>query len=364
MTAQARIRPVILSGGAGTRLWPVSRLGRPKQLLSLTDGATLLQATAARVADPASFAPLTLVAREEHAGDIEAQLAAAGIAVQSLYLEPVPRNTAPAVAIVALAADEDDLLLVLPSDHDVRDPAAFLAAVEAGRAAAEDGWLVTFGSVPDRPETGYGYVRVGAPLGTGAFRADRFAEKPPRETAELYLSEGGWLWNTGIFLFRAGAMAQALAEHAADVHEAVRLALIGAGEGSAGEDGAVRHRLGSSFAGSPAESIDRAVLEKSRRVAVVPVEMGWSDIGSWDAVHALGPHDGFGNMLSGDVVAPGSRDCLVRSEGPVVVALGVSDLVIVATERAVLVVPRGETQRVQEAMKALEARRGRLEESE
>jgi mannose-1-phosphate guanylyltransferase/mannose-1-phosphate guanylyltransferase/mannose-6-phosphate isomerase len=327
MSDAPRIRPVILSGGAGTRLWPLSRAGRPKQFLALAGEESLLKATARRAG--AWGAPIVVAGRDQ-ALAVRAELPDA-----RLLLEPCARGTAAAVALAALGAEEGELLLVMPSDHHIEDEAAFRAAVEAAAPLARDGWLVTFGIEADRPETGYGYIQRGEALGPGAFRAARFAEKPDRETASAWLDEGGWDWNAGIFLFAREAVLAALEEHGPEIVEAARGDLEAA----------------------PSASIDRAVMEKAARVAVVPVRMGWSDIGSWDALHALGPLDADGNLLTGDVVAPGSRSCLVRSEGPVVVALGVEDLVIVATERAVLVVPRGESQRVREAIEALEARR-------
>jgi mannose-1-phosphate guanylyltransferase len=350
MSVPARIIPVILSGGAGKRLWPLSRLGRTKQFVSLGGEGSLLRQTAMRVADESRFGPSVIVAAEEDAEAIEGELA--GLAEPRLILEPCPRGTAAAVALAALDAAEDDLLLVLPSDHAIGDGAAFLDAVEQSAPAAADGWVVTFGIRPDRAETGYGYICRGAPLGSGLFQAAAFIEKPPLETAEAFLAEGGYDWNAGIFLFRAGTMVEALAAQAPDVLAGVRAAL------AAADRNAMRLRPdGAAFAGIPARSIDRAVMERAERVAVVPVEMGWSDVGSWDAVHALGPRDADGNLLAGDVVAPDSRNCLVRSDGPVVVALGVEDLIVVATERAVLVARRGESQRVTEALDALEARR-------
>jgi mannose-1-phosphate guanylyltransferase len=249
-------------------------------------------------------------------------------------LEPCPRGTAAAIALAALQADPAELLLVMPSDHHIEDEAAFRAAVATAAPLAANGWLVTFGITPDRAETGYGYIKRGEALAAGAFQAARFAEKPDRATAEGWIAEGGWDWNAGIFLFAREALLDALRRHAPAVLAAV--------EGD--------------FESGPSASIDTAVMERAEKVAVVPAAMGWSDIGSWEALHALGPVDGDGNLLTGDVVAPDSRNCLVRSDGPVVVALGVEDLVIVATERAVLVVPRGETQRVREAIEALEAR--------
>ncbi|HEX8573493.1 MAG TPA: sugar phosphate nucleotidyltransferase [Allosphingosinicella sp.] len=320
------IRPVILSGGAGTRLWPLSRSDRPKQFLALAGEHSLLKATALRAA--AWGAPIVVAGREQ------ALAVRAEVPDARLVLEPAARGTAAAVALAALAAAEGELLLVMPSDHHVEDEAAFGAAVAAAEPLARQGWLVTFGIAPDRPETGYGYIKRGEALAPGAFRAARFAEKPDRPTAAAWLAEGGWDWNAGIFLFSREAVLDALSEHSPE--------LLAAVEGD--------------FESAPSASIDKAVMEKAGKVAVVPVAMGWSDIGSWEALHSLGPLDSEGNLLTGDVVAPGSRNCLVRSDGPVVVALGVEDLVIVATERAVLVVPRGESQRVREAIEALEAR--------
>jgi mannose-1-phosphate guanylyltransferase/mannose-1-phosphate guanylyltransferase/mannose-6-phosphate isomerase len=327
------IRPVILSGGAGTRLWPLSRAGRPKQFLALAGEESLLKATARR----AAFwgAPIVVAAREQ------ALAVRAEIPDARLVLEPCARGTAAALALAALAAGPDELLLVMPSDHRIDDESAFRAAVATAQPLASAGWLVTFGIAPDRAETGYGYIKRGEELAAGAFRAIRFAEKPDRATAQGWLAEGGWDWNAGIFLFAREALLEALGLHAPEILAAVQ----------------------GDFESAPSESIDTAVMEKAARVAVVPAAMGWSDIGSWEAVHALGPLDGDGNLLTGDVVAPDSRNCLVRSDGPVVVALGVEDLVIVATERAVLVVPRGETQRVREAIEALEARRTRRGDS-
>lgn len=327
------IRPVILSGGAGTRLWPLSRAGRPKQFLALAGEESLLKATATRAA---GWGPPIVVAAREQALAVRAEVPDA-----RLVLEPCARGTAAAVALAALAAGTGELLLVMPSDHHIEDEAAFRAAVAVAAPLAAEGWLVTFGIEPDRAETGYGYIRRGEALAPGAFRAARFAEKPDRPTAQAWLDEGGWDWNAGIFLFAREALLDALRQHAP--------AILAAVEGE--------------FESSPTASIDTAVMEQAERVAVVPASMGWTDIGSWEALHALGPVDGDGNLLTGDVVAPDSRNCLVRSDGPVIVALGVEDLVIVATERAVLVVPRGETQRVREAIDALEARRGRRGES-
>jgi mannose-1-phosphate guanylyltransferase len=351
MANGARITPVILSGGAGTRLWPLSRPERPKQLLALTGPETMLQMTLRRAADPALFGPPILVASAAHAGEIEAQLAQIGASAAALILEPHPRNTAPAIALAALSAAADTVLLVMPSDHVVRDGHAFRAAVEAARPLAADGWLVTFGIAPDRAETGYGYIRRGELLSPSSFRVDRFVEKPDLAAAQAYLADGRHDWNGGIFAMRANAYLEALDEHAPNILAACRAAMAGAVR-----DGPRLSPEAASFAASPSQSIDYAVMEKAERVAVVPVDMGWSDVGSWEALHQLQPKDERGNAAVGDVLVIDSDDCLVQSDGPRVVAIGVRDLVIVATGDTVLVVPREQSQRVKEAVEALKAR--------
>lgn len=351
-SARELITPVILCGGAGTRLWPLSRLDRLKPMVDLTGAGTLLQLTARRVADRTRFAAPLLVAGIDEAEAIEGQLQEIGVAPGLLLLEPVARGTAAAIALAALEAAPEAVLLVMPSDHLIGDDAAFGAAVAAALPLARDGWLVTFGIAADRPETGYGYIRRGEAIGGGAFRVARFTEKPDAATAASWLAEGGHDWNAGIFLLRADAYLAALGSHAPAILAAARA-------GAAGETREAGRAIpgAEALAGAPADSIDRAVMERSDRVAVVPVAMGWSDVGSWGAVHALGPLDEAGNVVSGDAIAIDSRNCLVRSDGPVVVALGIDDLIVVATERAVLVVPRGQSQRVKEAIDALEARR-------
>ena len=346
------IVPVIFSGGSGARLWPLSRIGRPKQLLALDGVDSLIQQTALRVADPDLFAAPIVVAAADHADDVEAQLAAVGRAPAQLILEPEPRNTAPAIALAALCAEPDDVLLVLPSDHLVRDAEAFRAAVRAALPLAMAGMLVTLGITPDRPETGYGYIARGEEIGPGLFRAARFVEKPDLAAAMAYVAEGD-LWNAGIFLMRAEAYLDALEASAPDILSAARAAIA-----ASREEGNRLWPDARGFARAPARSIDHAVMEQAAEVAVVPVEMGWSDVGSWEALHAIGYKDASGNVLTGDVVAIDSRGSLIRSDGPVIVTLGIEDLIVVATERAVLIAPRGESQRVREAIEALQ-RRGR-----
>lgn len=346
-----RIIPVILSGGAGTRLWPLSRAGRPKQLIAINGDRTMLQQTALRTADAKDFAPPLVVASADHADEIERQLGEVGTPPSLLILEPEPRNTAAAIALAALGAAPDSILLVMPSDHVVADPNALRAAVGSALPFARDDMLVTFGIAPDRPETGYGYIRRGDAIGEGVFNVERFVEKPDLATASALLAEGGHDWNGGIFLFKAEAFLDALEALEPGLLSAARAALA-----AQRENGIRIWPDARSFARAPALSVDRAVMEKWDRVAVVPVEMGWSDIGSWEALHQLGQKDEEGNVLTGDVVAIDSRDCLIRSEGPVIVTLGAENLVVVATERAVLIVPRGESQRVSEAIEALQQR--------
>ncbi len=350
--ATGHIVPVILSGGSGTRLWPVSRSGRPKQLIALTEEHTMLQATARRTRDSSRFAPPMVVANFAHASQITQQLEEVGLTPGALILEPVARNTAPAIALAAqeaLASDLEAVLLVMPSDHVVADDEAFAAAIDAALpVVAGDGWLATFGIAPTGPETGYGYIKHGAAIAPGVDRALRFVEKPDRATAQAYLDEGGYSWNGGIFLFRADAYLAALEIHAPEIAAAAKAAMDGAVR-----DGPVVHPDRQAFAASPSESIDYAVMEKVERIAVAPVSMGWSDVGSWDALHEIAAKDDSGNAVSGDVVAIGTSDCLIRSEGPLIAAIGVDSLSIIATDDAVLVMPRGQSQDVKRAVEML-----------
>ncbi|MDP9413559.1 MAG: mannose-1-phosphate guanylyltransferase/mannose-6-phosphate isomerase [Pseudomonadota bacterium] len=345
------ITPAILCGGTGSRLWPLSRAARPKQLLALLGDKTMLQMTVARTGDRTRFGPPIVVAGAQHAAEIEHQIEEIGITPAALVLEPCARSTAPAIALAALLAAPDVQMLVMPSDHLIRDEAAFLRALDVATPAASEGALVTFGVTPERPETGYGYIRRGAALAPGVHRADAFIEKPKLSAAAALAGDGEHLWNAGIFLFRPDAFLHALEQHAPAVIEAARRAL------AAGSRTGLRVAPeAEAFASAPSISIDYAVMEKAEHVAVVPVDMGWSDVGCWDAIFELGEKDEGGNLSSGPVVAIDSRRCLIRSEGPNVVTLGVSDLLVLATGDAVLIVPRGQSQRVKEAVDALQAR--------
>jgi mannose-1-phosphate guanylyltransferase/mannose-1-phosphate guanylyltransferase/mannose-6-phosphate isomerase len=312
---------------------------------------TLLQAAALRASDLELFAAPTVIGSAALAYAVEAQLRECGVEPDSLILEPTPRNTAAAVALAAVEGG-DALMLVMPSDHLVADVEAFRAAVRAGARAAREGWLVTFGIHPEYAETGYGYIERGEEIEPGVYRAERFVEKPDRATAETYVKDGRFAWNGGIFLFRADVMRAALAKHAPDVLGPVEMSLAGAER-----TGNLLRPEPCAFGRSRSESIDRAVMEKVDRVAVIPVRMGWSDVGSWDALYdAEGEPDADGNVCNGDVVAIDTRGTLVNSEGPLVVTIGIDDLIVVATGDAVLVARRGESQRVREAVDLLKAR--------
>ncbi|NNM75621.1 mannose-1-phosphate guanylyltransferase/mannose-6-phosphate isomerase [Sphingomonas sp. ID1715] len=336
-----KITPVILSGGGGTRLWPLSRPDKPKQFLPLASELTMLQATAARTGDRARYAPALIVANRAHADEIEAQLAAIGSAPRAILLEPAARNTAAAIALAALSVEPDDVLLVMPSDHVIEKVDALHEAVAAGVPYAAEGWLVTFGITPTHAETGYGYIRLAEPLDAHVHRVERFIEKPLRPAAEAMLADGGYAWNGGIFLFKASVMIEALEEFAPQILEQTRLSLA-----QAERSGLRVMPQADAFAGCPSESIDYAVMEKAPRVAVVPVDLGWSDVGSWDALYELGPRDAAGNLSQGVVRLVETANCLVRSEGPRVSMLGVSDLIVIATGDEIMILPRGQSQEV------------------
>ncbi|MFZ3234569.1 MAG: mannose-1-phosphate guanylyltransferase/mannose-6-phosphate isomerase [Stellaceae bacterium] len=340
------IHPVVLSGGSGTRLWPMSRTLYPKQLLRLLGDDSLLQQTLRRVADRDRFAPPLLVANEEHRFIIAEQLREIGAPARALLLEPVGRNTAPAACVAALVlaeSDPDALMLLLPSDHMIADEAAFAAATSRAAAAARGGALVTFGITPERPETGYGYIRRGPALDAveGVFRVAEFVEKPGLDVARSFVASGEHFWNGGIFLFPAALYLDELGRIRPDIVAACSRALD---EASRDADFI---RLGKeAFHACPADSIDYALMEHTARAAVVPVGMGWSDVGSWDALWELSDRDAAGNAITGNVVAENTRNCYLRSDAGLVAATGIEDLVVVATADALMLAPRGRTQEV------------------
>lgn len=351
------IVPVVLSGGSGTRLWPLSRSLYPKQFLPLASDRTLLQETLLRTSGAEGFAAPVVVCNEEHRFVVAEQARIVGVEPRAIVLEPVGRNTAAAVAVAALTATQWNpraLLLVMPSDHVIADLEAFHAAVAAGAAAGVEagGRLVTFGVKPTRPETGFGYIEAG-----GAVEDDdrvrvirRFVEKPDAATAATYLASGDFLWNSGIFLLPADLFLAELERYAPDVLSACRAAVSGE-----------KHDLGfarldkASFSASPSVSIDVAVMERTDRGAVVPVDMGWNDVGSWDALWDIAARDEAGNAVTGPVYAVDTARSYLRSAGPVVATVGVDDLVVVATKDAVLVTTRERAQDVRKAVDRLAA---------
>ena len=348
-----RIHPIILSGGSGTRLWPLSRALYPKQLLPLVSRETMLQETAARIAHPPFTAP-SVICNGEHRFIVAEQLRAVGIHPQAIILEPQGRNTAPAAAVAALMAldhDPDALVMLLPSDHVIRERHSFGQAVEAAANAAQAGYLVTFGIEPTAAETGYGYIRRGEALEglPGCFKVARFVEKPDRATAATFLAAGEYAWNSGMFLFAAKTFLEEAGRFQPTLLEACREAV------AKGRKDLDFFRLdGDAFAACPAVSIDTAVMERTARAAVVPAALGWSDVGSWSALWEISEPDAQGNVVKGDVFAQEVTGSYLRSEGPMLAALGIEDLVVVVTQDAVLVAPRDRAQDVRQVVTGLE----------
>ncbi|HXQ53764.1 MAG TPA: mannose-1-phosphate guanylyltransferase/mannose-6-phosphate isomerase [Stellaceae bacterium] len=339
-----RVHPVILSGGSGTRLWPMSRALYPKQLLPLVSQRSLLQEAALRVADGARFAPPLVVSNDEHRFMVAEQLRLVGVTPRAIVLEPVGRNTAPAVTIAALillADDPDALLLALPSDHMIADVPAFLAAIDRAARAAALGKLVTFGIAADRPETGYGYIRRGAAI-AGAEDSSAvasFVEKPDRARAEAYLDAGDYCWNSGIFLLPAAVLVREMERLRPATLAACRKALE-----RAKRDLDFLRLDGDAFAASENVSLDYAVMEHTQHAAMVgPVTMGWSDVGTWDALWQVGAKDAAGNVITGDVIAEDAKNSYLRAETGLIAALGIEDLVVVTTADATLVARRDRT---------------------
>jgi mannose-1-phosphate guanylyltransferase/mannose-6-phosphate isomerase len=339
------IRPVILAGGAGTRLWPLSTADRPKHLLPLIGERSLFALTLERFGD--RFESPIIVANRAQEADLRS---AAGSNV-TIILEPMKRDSAAAIALAAAFAGEEELLLVCPSDHHIGDMAAFHDAIALARPEAEAGKIVTFGIEPDHPATGFGYIAAGE--GQGVRPVARFIEKPPLQQAEKMLAKGGHYWNAGIFLASAKTWREELRRHVPAILEAATEALE-----QSTRNGPVIRIAEAPFARSPSKSIDYAVMEHSDRVAVVPVSMGWSDVGSWTAVFDALEKGESGNVIVGDALVIDSHANLVRSDGPKVVAIGVDDLVIIATADAVLVTKQSHAQKVREAAEWFEKGRG------
>ena len=362
MTAPEHIHPVVLSGGSGTRLWPMSRASLPKQLLALHGVRTMIQDTVLRANVPGAAAPI-LLCSDDHRFLVAEQMQAVGVTPQAIVLEPMGRNTAPAAAIGALMVAEQDpkgIILLLPSDHAVTDENAFRVAVGRAASAARDGYVVTFGITPSGPETGYGYIQRGAPLASvdGVNVVKRFAEKPDRKTAERYLASGDYVWNSGMFVFRADVLLAELARHEPGVVEACRASLA-----AAKRDLDFVRLDAASFEKAKNISIDYAVMENTDKAVVVPCDIGWSDVGSWASLWSLEKRDAQGNAIQGDVLIHDSHNSFVRSEKGLTALVGVDDLVVVVTEDAVLVADKARAQDVKAIVDQLKTS-GRAELSE
>ncbi|MEI7712341.1 MAG: mannose-1-phosphate guanylyltransferase/mannose-6-phosphate isomerase [Rhodospirillales bacterium] len=349
---QSRIVPVILSGGSGTRLWPVSRESFPKQLWPLVSERTMIQETALR-AKGAAFAPPIVVCNQEHRFLIAEQLRASGIDGVRIVLEPVGRNSAPAIAAAALLVAEEDpdtVLWMMAADAAIGDVPALLTALDLAVAAARRGRIVTFGMRPTAPETGYGYIEQGEELpdAPGVHAVVRFLEKPDSATAAAFVAGGKHLWNSGMFVFTARTLMEELNTHAPDVLPAV-------GRSVAGRTADLDFiRLGvDAFAACPSISLDYAVAERTDRAAVIPAAIGWSDVGSWSALWELGAKDAAGNVTLGDVFLEGAEDCYVRAEGKLAAVVGLKDTVLVVTDDAVLAMHRDKAQDVKKIVDRL-----------
>jgi mannose-1-phosphate guanylyltransferase/mannose-1-phosphate guanylyltransferase/mannose-6-phosphate isomerase len=344
-----KIIPVILSGGSGTRLWPLSRAAFPKQFLPLVSSNSMLQETLKRLSGWATIDSPVVVCGNEHRFLVAEQLRELNITPKSIILEPIGRNTAPAIAVaaLALAAEHDALMLVLPSDHVISNLVAFENAVTQASVAAEAGQLVTFGILPNHPETGYGYIQSGAAIENveGCFSVSRFVEKPDLKTAESYLESGDFFWNSGMFLFKPSVYLAELEKYEPRILKHATLAFE-----NSYQDLDFCRLDEEAFSESPSDSIDYAVMEQTELAAVVPVDMGWNDVGSWTALWDVQSKDQNGNALRGDVIVDQVQNSLIRAESRVVAAIGVKDLIIVETSDAVLVAHKDSSQDVKKVV--------------
>lgn len=334
-----KITPVILCGGSGTRLWPKSRKANPKPFIPLIGEQTLFEQTLARCGDRERFAPPVVVTGAAHVPHVEAQLADADGA--RIIVEPEGKNTAPAIALAALRLPEDAVMLVCPSDHHIADPQSFADAAVRAAELAQDDWLVSFGIAATAPETGYGYLERGEPLGEGAFRTARFVEKPDLERARQFIADGRFAWNGGIFAFRVGAFLTELERHRPAMLESVRASVSQGTEG-----GAQFHPDATVFAKIEGDSVDYAVMENTQRAAMVPADIGWSDIGNWPALRDVIAGDGNGNVSKGEAEFVDCSNVMVDSDGPRVSAIGLSDVIIVVDGDEVLVTSADGAQKV------------------
>ncbi|PCJ88894.1 MAG: mannose-1-phosphate guanylyltransferase/mannose-6-phosphate isomerase [Thiotrichaceae bacterium] len=346
------ITPVVLSGGSGTRLWPLSRKLHPKQLLPLLNETSLLQDTINRLQGLEDLEPTVVICNEEYRFMVAEQVRSTSVGTSAIILEPIGRNTAPAIALAAINAvqtNEDAVLLVLPADHDIKNVDAFHDAIKIGLQQTNNGQFVTFGIVPDKPETGYGYIKSASSVATNEVsEIDQFVEKPELDVAKKYLEEGGYYWNSGMFMFKATEYIKALQEFVPHIYTACQAAV------DVAEKDMDFIRVGADeFASCPSDSIDYAVMEKVSNAVVIPVDIGWSDVGSWSALHEIGQQDKDNNILIGDTKSVATKGCYVRAEHKLVTTLGVEDLIIVDTDDALLVANKNHVQDIKEIVDSL-----------
>lgn len=352
MTTDTPILPVLLAGGTGSRLWPLSRTLMPKQFIRLTGDQTMLQQTLSRTDGLNAKAPI-VVCNDEHRFIVAEQARQGGITLDRIMLEPFGRNTAPAIALVAMqqkAGNQDPLLLVLPSDHRIDDSERFVSLIRQGADVAAQGQLVTFGIVPTGPETGFGYIDAGEALAADekAFKVSRFVEKPDQKTAEEFLAAGNFYWNSGMFIFRASVYLEELKKSRPDIYEACEKAADGMKQ-----DADFDRVPADIFQTCPDESIDYAVMEKTDKAAVVPFDAGWNDLGSWSSLWDVEDKDGNGNVSIGDVVAQDTRNSYIRGESRLVAAVGMDNVVVVETKDAVLVAHKDSVQDVKKIVQEM-----------
>lgn len=341
--------PVILSGGSGTRLWPLSRGQYPKQFLPLVGANTMLQETVSRLQGMEGLKMPIAVCNEDHRFMLAEQLREIGVKPAAIILEPVARNTAPAVAVAAMAADSDtDILLVLPADHVIQDVAALHRAVELAKRQAEQGFLVTFGIVPTAPETGYGYIKSGGKLPDGAFNVEAFVEKPDAQTAESYVQSGEYFWNSGMFAFQAGRYLQELEKFNPRMYAA-----CGEAFNKSRRDADFIRLDKVAFAACPADSIDYAVMEKTGNAVMIPLDAAWNDVGSWSALWDVTHKDAAGNAVKGDVLTVDAANSFLHAESKLLAVVGVRDLIVVETDDAVMVAAKDRIQDLKQVVEIL-----------
>lgn len=348
---EVKIIPVILSGGAGSRLWPASRQAMPKQLLPLVTEQTMVQETAERLSGDL-FHPPVFICNAAHAEPIRAQMAEINMPIGAIIVEPIGRNTAPCAVVAAIhskVSDPEALILLAPADHHVTKPNAFRRSVAAAMTAAKNGCLVTFGISPDGPETGYGYIQQGELIAPGAFEVEAFKEKPDRETAQNYLDQGGYFWNAGIFLFSPETLLSEMEKFHPDIVSQASMAY----ENASLKSGEIDLET-DSFAACPSESIDYAVMEPTDKAAVVPADIGWNDIGSFTSLHGLKKGEN-GNAVKGDVIAYDTQNSLIETDGPLVTTVGVDGLAVIVKDGSILVAKLDAAQDVKKIVETLKS---------